>query len=150
MNRFQYGLTFIESLVAMAVLSIVVTMAFPISAAFSERKDLSLTHDRFSQALEKSIAAAISNEHEVEPATALCRTEGNELTILQASATEVPNCSLGTGATVWSTALPANIDIQSNGESVQCQCFNPDGFLTSDSCPTCTTQLPIEFSVLDR
>lgn len=150
LHRLQYGLTLIEALVAMAILCVMTAIAFPISVTHSERENLSLTHDRFSYALEKSILTAVTNEHYVNPsspAATLCRSESNQLRILQASEAALPNCSTGSGTTVWKADLPPNVDIQSNGETVQCMCFNPEGFLTSNNCLACATTLPIEFRV---
>lgn len=141
MTNREAGFTMVEAMVVVAVSGILLAITLPISAFWLERADISTARGELSHGFGKAIALAIRNEQAVpigQPAAALCLSTYNELSVLTPSEpTEIPNCATSTGTLVWSSTLPAGIDVLSNNADVSCMCFSSAGTLTSNNCNAC-------------
>lgn len=147
LNVYIRGISAIETLIALAALSLLITMAVPIGNHIQKRENLSTAHSSLSQGIEKAITTAVYNEKRLErtePSAALCLTQPNQLSVLKATSNELPNCAAGTGSMVWSASVPENIDITSNGDALNCLCFDRYGLLTTNSCPVCSAETSFE------
>lgn len=153
MNRVAHGFSLVEMMTVLAVSSILLASAVPLGSFWIVSANLSSTHGEMSHGLGKAIATALRNEHALDndqPAAALCLSDSSELSVLQANSSETPNCSAGTGTSIWTSSIPDAVDVTENGNAVSCMCFNPYGLLTSNACSGCTTQTVITVISGDR
>ena len=143
----------IEMLVTMAVSAILLGISIPLGSFWIESASLSSTKGEISHGIGKAIATSLRNEQAIdrnEPAAALCLSDTNRLTVLQASASELPNCALSTGTSVWTSSIPDKVTIKENGIDINCLCFNIHGLLTTSNCSGCATKPVLDISVGDR
>jgi Tfp pilus assembly protein FimT len=143
----------IEILITMAVSAILLSISLPLGSFWIESTSLSSTKGELSHGIGKAIATSLRNEQAVdrdEPAAVLCLSDSNQLTVLQASASELPNCTLGTGTSVWTSSIPDKVTASKNGVDVSCLCFNVYGLLTTNNCSGCTTETVLDINIGDR
>lgn len=150
MNR---GFTLIEMVTVLAVSTILLATTIPLGGFWIESAKLSSTKGEMSHGIGKAIATALRNEQALDsasPASALCLSPTNQLSVLQANSSELPNCAASTGTTVWTSSIPENIEVTDNINVLQCLCFNPSGLLTNNSCAACTLEPILEMSIGDH
>lgn len=153
MRKQSRGISMIEMLVTIAISAILLGISIPLGSFWIESASLSSTKGEISHGIGKAIATSLRNEQAIdrnEPAAALCLSNTNQLTVLQASASELPNCALGTGTSVWTSSIPERVMIKENGTNINCLCFNIYGLLTTTNCPGCATEPVLDISIGDR
>lgn len=150
MRKSNAGFTLIEALIVIAVSSILIAITLPLASFWLERADLSAAKGEMSHGFGKAISAALRNEQALssaEPAAAMCISADNQLSVLQATSSALPNCAAGTGESIWSASLPDSITISNNGNDVSCLCFNPTGLLTNNSCASCNVESIVDLGI---
>lgn len=149
-KKLYRGFSLVELLVVLAVSGILLGSTIPLGSHWMKSANLSTVDGEMSHGIGKAIAAALRNEQAVdsmEPAAALCLSDTNQLTVLEANASDLPNCSAGTGKTVWTTSMPSNATITADGSDISCLCFNPYALLTTHNCSSCTTKNTLDLSI---
>jgi len=150
MNKSEAGFTLIEAMIVVAVSAILLAVTVPLSAFWTNRADISTAKGELSHGFGKAISLALRNEQALpigEPAAALCLAPDNQLTVLEPSPSELPNCSANTGNMVWRATIPESISMSSNGNNVSCMCFNTAGLLTNNNCGGCSVTPTIDVGV---
>ncbi len=150
MIRLSRGFSLIELLIVLTVSAILLGSTIPLGSHWIKSASLSSTDGEMSHGIGIAIATALRNEQALdstEPAAALCLSDTHKLSVLEATASELPNCTAGTGTSVWSSSLPGRATVTSNGDAINCLCFNPYGLLTTNSCSSCTTETALDIDI---
>lgn len=148
--KLSRGFSLIELLVVLAVSGIILASSIPLGSQWIKSANLSSADGELSHAIGIAVATALRNEQaldSVEPAAALCLSDTNQLSVLEANTSGLPNCTGGTGTSVWSSSIPSNTAITANGNDISCMCFNPYGQLTQNSCSSCTIETTLNLSI---
>ncbi len=144
------GFSLIELLVVLAITGILLGSTIPLGSTWVKSANLSTTDGELSHAIGVTIATALRNEQAVgstEPAAALCISDTNQLSVLKADTSGLPNCNGGTGIEIWSSSVPSNTAITANGSDISCLCFTQYGQLTQNNCPSCTMETSLDLSI---
>lgn len=148
--KLSRGYSLIELLIVLAISAILLGSTVPLGSHWIRSASLSAADGEISHGIGIAIATAFRNEQALdgkEPAATLCISDTNQLSVLEANASELPNCTAGTGTSVWSSSVPDRAAVTNDGNAISCLCFNPYGLLTSNNCPDCTTDTTLELSV---
>lgn len=153
MNKLAHGFSIIELVTVLAISSILLVATVPMGSFWLDSARISTTDGEMSHGIGKAIAIALRNEQALdnaEPAAALCLSDTNQLTVLQATATDTPNCDTAKGTSVWTSAIPDDINITDGGNDVECFCFTPYGLPTNNSCSSCTVATTVDMEIGNR
>ena len=149
MNTSYKGYTLVELMVALTVSATVLATTIQLGRHWVEQAKISNSDGELTQGIGKAISIAVRNEQALDslsPVSALCRSETNQLSVLKANTTELPNCASREGTAVWASSIPDDIDITANGVDMECLCFNAYGLQTTNSCGSCTTTTVLSVS----
>lgn len=148
------GYTLIELTTVLAVTAILTASTVPLGSFWIERAQITEATGELTHSFGKAVATSLRNQHALNSTsavTAVCVSQDNQLTVLEALATTPPNCSTSAGDKIWTTSLPERLSISNSGTDVSCMCFNTNGFLTTaDSCGTCSVGSSLDLTVGGR
>ncbi len=154
LKTLAHGFSLTELLVVVAVSGILLGSTVPLGSHWIKSARLSSVDGEMSHAIGIAIATSIRNEQALdstEPAAALCLSDTNQLLVLEANASVMPNCTAGTGTgtgtLVWSASMPNDVKISVNGSDIRCLCFTPYAQLTTTNCLGCSTATELDLSV---
>lgn len=142
----QRGFTLIEVMIVIAIFSLIILVAAPISGGWVRDADLLTTESQLTEAVGRAKAASLRNARSAtgeNPAAVVCRSNTNLLTVMEGTTAAAPSCT-PTGTQVWQAQMKSNITVQVNSAAFNCLCFNNKGAITTaapctSSCATSTT-----------
>ncbi len=153
MKRNTLGYTLVEMTTVLAVTSILTASTIPLGAFWLQRNQLIEAEGELAVGIGKAVSSSLRNEfaHDAtDPIAAVCISDLNQLTVLEADNSTLPNCSTASGVTIWSASLPENLTITSFDVPVSCFCFDSNARLTANSCNSCLTNATVDLAVGSR
>lgn len=143
------GFTLVELMIVIAMMALLIMAVAPLTTAWVNDADLLKVEGDLTQAVGRAKAAALRNEGAAindQPASAICISTTNLLTLLERSSAAAPNCTAGTGNQTWSTQLAPSVAVSANNLAVTCMCFDNKGLPTSNACSGCNNSPTLNLS----
>jgi type IV pilus assembly protein PilA len=147
----QRGFTLIEVMIVLAIFSLIVIVAAPLSGSWVREANMTESEGQLTQAVGRAKAAALRNKMGATgnaPASAVCLSNTKLLTVREGTSAGVaPHCTTPTGDQLWQAQVNASITVQANSAALSCMCFTNKGTLTNDgNCATCSTSTTFTIS----
>lgn len=147
------GHTLVEMTTVLAITSILAASTIPLGSHWLQQNRLTEGSGELTLSIGKAVGASMRNQHGLNvglPVTTVCISNQNQLTVLEATSTTLPNCASGDGATIWSGSLPDRLEISGFSAPVSCLCFNSNAQLTTNSCTGCFTGTTLDLTAGTR
>lgn len=134
------GFTLIEVMIVIAIFSLIILVAAPLSGGWVRDADLLTTESQLTEAVGRAKAASLRNASAAtgeNPAAVVCRSNTNLLTVIEGTSAVAPSCT-PTGTQVWQAQMNSKVTVQVNSTAFNCLCFNNKGAVTTTApCNAC-------------
>lgn len=149
-NQKQRGFNLIELMIIIAILATLAVAAVPLGGAWVQDADLIEVEGDLTSAIGRAKSSSLRNATAVtggNPVSAICISDTNMVTILNANGAGTPDCVAGTGDQVWQAQLDSDVeifetnlaDLEDPVNDISCVCFNNKGLLTQAApCQACS------------
>ncbi|MBM7062773.1 prepilin-type N-terminal cleavage/methylation domain-containing protein [Pseudomonas sp. UL073] len=122
------GFSLVELMITVALLGVLVMIAGPFTAAWSNSAQLRDAEGHLNQGLGRAKAHALRNRYgmiDSQPAALLCLGQDRRLSLHEAASASTPaSCS---SPQIWSAQMPERVSVQSNGTAFACLAFDAKG-----------------------
>lgn len=146
----QRGFTLVEVLIVIAIIAVIIFIAAPLSGGWLRDANLLTAEAQLTEAIGRAKAASLRNSSAAtgdNPVTAVCRSNGNLLTVREGTAAAAPSCSTPAGTQVWQAQIDTKVTVQVSGSTLSCLCFaNKGQTTTSGTCSSCAASTSFTLS----
>lgn len=153
----QAGLSLVELMVVVLLIGILALLSTPLTSSWIHGARVGEAMGAVEQAVGQAKATALRNPAAMQgsaAASAICLSAEGVLSVKSAASAAPPNaaaaatCGAGGPAALWSTRLPASVDVKIDVQDWSCSCFTNKGLLTTEgaTCAACGNSLKLTIS----